>query len=517
MSIYYESAGRAGRLGAVVLSLAAGALLSAAQAGEVSGILAWVALAPLVIACAGRTPHSAAGLGLLAGVVSSIVTFRWVLGVPGFGWAHAVLLALWLGLFPAVWCAALAALARVRVPVVAAAPALWVLLEGLRAHAGTLALPWGSLAQTQHGNLPLLQLAAVAGEPGLSFLVAAAGVAIGRGLAARAWREVVAVAALVAVAHAAGALALAGRQSGPEAAFPVAVVQPSILAAERETQQGYLATVDRLERLTREAAAARPALVIWPETAVRGLSVDADLRLRLDRLARELGVAILAGSSTTEKFVDAGAAATRAVRYNEAVLVAASGEAAAPYRKSLLVPFVEALPLEGRVRWPAWLARGSYGIERGPGPQLFTAADGTRFSAVICWENLFAGYVRRAVSDGARLLVVMTNDAWAGRSAAPHQHNAAAVLRAAEAGVPVVVASNAGPSIAVDRRGRVIARARGLFTHEVVAAMLPLGAAATPYACFGDLLAAVVVVAAAALLAVAARRAPAGPSGGWRP
>ena len=185
--------------------------------------------------------------------------------------------------------------------------------------------------------------------------------------------------------------------------------------------------------------------------------------------------------------MDTDSAAPRSLRRNEAVLVGPGFEATAPYRKTLLVPFVEELPLAGRVRWPAWLSRGGFGIDRGDGPQSFTLPDGTRFTAVICWENLFSGYVRRAVSDGARLLVVLTNDAWGGRSAAAHGHNAVSVLRAVETGLPVLVASNAGPSLGIDRRGRVIARPRGVFTHEVVTAAVKPGTA-TPYARGGGLL-----------------------------
>ncbi|MHB8834661.1 MAG: apolipoprotein N-acyltransferase [Candidatus Methylomirabilia bacterium] len=494
----------------IALASLSGALLAGSMSGEVSGLLAWVALAPLVIAVAGRSAPSAAGLGGLAGVVSSVLTYRWVLSVPGFGPGHAALLAVWLGLFPAVWCATLGPLARTRAPAVAVAPLLWVLLEWVRAHAGFLAFPWGSLAQTQGADLPLLQVAAVAGEPGLSFLVAAAGVALGRVVIAKAWREAAAVAALVALAHAVGALALASAGPGPVPGLRVAIVQPSILAAERTTEKGYRATVVRLERLTREAGAAHSALVVWPETAVRGISVDAELRDRLGRLAGEVGAPILAGSSTTEKFVDAGAIAPRAVRHNEAVLLTAHGDTIAPYRKTLLVPFVEVLPLDGRVRWPAWLTRDSFGIERGAGPKTFSLPDGTRVTAVICWENLFSGYVRRAVSDGARMLVVLTNDAWAGRSAAPLEHNAVSVLRAVETGVPVIVASNAGPSVAIDPQGRVIARAKDIFTGEVVTAAIAPAAASTPYARRGDPLAAVIVLTAAAVLAAIGRE-PEGP------
>src|SRR5207249_3453781 len=51
-----------------------------------------------------------------------------------------------------------------------AAPAVWVLLEQVRTRAFGGA-PWGLLGHTQHGFLPLAQLAELTGVEGLSFLV----------------------------------------------------------------------------------------------------------------------------------------------------------------------------------------------------------------------------------------------------------------------------------------------------------------------------------------------------------
>jgi apolipoprotein N-acyltransferase len=491
----------------VLLALLSAALLAGGMPGEVSPLLAWVALAPLAAAVDGLAPLPAGGIGLLAGVANAAIAFRWMAGVAAFGPAPFLLLALWLGAFPALWCAGLALAARAGLPLLAAAPLLWAALEWARAHAGWLALPWGSLAQAQHADLPLLQLAALAGEPGISFVVAAAGVGLWRAVAARRWREAAAVAALVAAAHAGGALALA-RPAPDLGRVRVALVQPAILAKERETRPGYDATLDRLAALTRSAGAQHPALVVWPETAVRDLPQDAPLRTRLARLASDTGAPILAGSSSTEKLVALGNSPPAApIRANEAVLVLPGGVDPVRYRKTLLVPFAERPPPAAGFPWPRWLVSGTYGLAPGAGPRTLLLPDGTPLTVVICWENLFSSYVRTAVGGGARLLVVLTNDTWAGASAAPLQHDAASALRAAETGVPVLTASNGGPSTVVDGRGRTLARAGGVLTRELVTADVPLAAATTPYARFGDPLAFALVAAAAGALALVARRA----------
>ena len=62
----------------------------------------------------------------------------------------------------------------------------------------------------------------------------------------------------------------------------------------------------------------------------------------------------------------------------------------------------------------------------------------------------------------------LTDDVWFGRSAAAAQHNLASVLRAVENRVPVVIASNTGPSQLIDAHGRVVRRASAMFTAETV-------------------------------------------------
>ena len=70
------------------------------------------------------------------------------------------------------------------------------------------------------------------------------------------------------------------------------------------------------------------------------------------------------------------------------------------------------------------------------------------------------------------------------------QHAAISVLRAAETGLPVVVASNAGPSELIDGEGRVLARLDADSAGDIVAASVPIGAPATFHALHGDLFAA---------------------------
>jgi apolipoprotein N-acyltransferase len=69
------------------------------------------------------------------------------------------------------------------------------------------------------------------------------------------------------------------------------------------------------------------------------------------------------------------------------------------------------------------------------------------------------------------VLLAITNDAWYGRTGAPHQFLVMTALRAAESGRWIARAANTGVSALIDERGRVRAQTRiferGLLVGEV--------------------------------------------------
>jgi apolipoprotein N-acyltransferase len=64
------------------------------------------------------------------------------------------------------------------------------------------------------------------------------------------------------------------------------------------------------------------------------------------------------------------------------------------------------------------------------------------------------------VQGGARLLLVITNDAWFGPTAAAYQHAQASTFRAVELRVPVARAANTGWSGCIDASGRWLGSVR---------------------------------------------------------
>jgi len=488
--------------------LLSAALLVLSFPGPDHGWLAWIALVPLLLACHGHGPAAVFPVGLLSGIAASLGIFSWMFAVPGFRWFHAALAALYLGSYCAVWCSGVSLGTRAGLPLALIAPVLWVALDFLRAHAGFLALPWASLAHSQHGNLAVLQISSMTGEAGVTFLLVLVNAAIAAFILKPGHIQPVAVGAVLASVVACGAWRLSADDKSPP--FRVAVIQPCIWPGEQEKDPGQSNTLKKLDTLTAAAAASSPSLVAWPETAVLNLQSSPPIRQRLENLSRKSGAALMVGASERVKFTDhaLNESSGKGIRsYNAAYLIRSGVADVEPYRKNRLVPFGEYLPLEGVFRWPSWFVGQGFNTVPGKERTLFRLSGPVTLGVLICWENLFPGIAREDVRLGARMLVNMVNDGWFGMTGASRQHNCASVLRAVENGVPVLVASNCGPSQVIDARGRVIASLPDSFSTGAVSADLRIGRQLTFYTRHGDFFAYIcIALSMLAMLFAFARR-----------
>lgn len=440
--------------------------------------LAWIALVPVFAACRGAGALRAGAIGLFYAALTLLGVCHWIFQVPGFRWDHALALLPVLALPTACWFCFLTFLRRPVLRVVAGATA-WSALDLLRTHLGFLSLTWCSLGQSQHANLPLLQHAAWLGEIGITFFVVLANLALHEW---RTLRLLAMTAGLLGVVHLTGSLRLA---TAPEerGTFRVGLVQPALLPHDTER-------TERLLRLSQSLLATRPGLLVWPETAIRDLRHDATTRTRISEFSASAGVPLLVGVSEFEKFSRiAGGDRVFERRGRNTAQVIDNGRLVFSYEKNILVPFGEYLPIASLVPWERWLGGAPVPTLAGVGSAFFRLPNGMAVVPIICWENTFGEFVRHALRQRPDLMVQLTNDAWFGPTAAAVQHNLASIFRAVENGIPVVVASNTGPSLVVDAFGRVRAETQLPFVAETLSAAVPPALPATPFARFGTALA----------------------------
>ncbi|MBN2752712.1 MAG: apolipoprotein N-acyltransferase, partial [Rhodospirillaceae bacterium] len=171
--------------------------------------------------------------------------------------------------------------------------------------------------------------------------------------------------------------------------------------------------------------------------------------------------------------------------WNSVIALNDQGQIGDVHDKAHLVPFGEYMP-GGRWLPLKKLAAGRVDYSPGPGRRTVRLAETPPYSPLICYEVIFPGAVTDA-SDRPDWILNVTNDAWFGVSAGPHQHLAAAILRAVETGLPVVRAANTGISATIDPYGRVVA-SLGLGKRGVVDSGLPRPLPETVFSGLGNVL-----------------------------
>ncbi len=303
------------------------------------------------------------------------------------------------------------------------------------------------------------------------------------------------------------------RPAPPGQTIRVALVQPDIPLLIKRGSDTEAEQVIKLTELSRRAAELGPDLIVWPESArphtlFHWLDTPATFAMpEVQQLSRELGTAFLVG-------VEYARVRTREDYdlYNAAVLVDSQGRLSPTWAaKVYLVPFVEATPfrgvlaplVEGRGGEWNWLA-GSF--EPGPRGQIMEI-EGSRAGLLVCYEQLFPDLARELKNAGAEYQVIITNDAWFGRTPFQYYQANAVRLRAIENRSEFVRVANTGISGFVDRRGRYHEKT-ALFEIAVAARDVSRSSRPTVYNRIGD---AVVWVLIAGLLVAILRARMAGP------
>lgn len=360
-------------------------------------------------------------------------------------------------------------------------PSAWVGLEFAFQRWVTPYGSWFSLAYTQTDFLPLMQLAAFAGTPGISFLItwfaSTSACSIERGGWTReggrlALRYGLVLAACITL----GEVRLARRPTDVDLVRVGGVVPSPVLSRGLElaltpVRRGQAIDADRLAAITAAAerlnddlfsrtvreARAGARVVAWSETAGRVLEAD------------------------EERFLDRARGIARA---EQVVLLLAYGvwipDAEPPFENKVV-----AVSHAGDVVWEFRKAHPVAGSES----PFLRAGDGvvhalrTSFgavSALICHDLDFPVLGRQANRLGVGLMVGPSAD-W---PAITPLHAKMAALRAIEGGFSLLRPTSGGRSVAVDSRGRSVMSVD--YAEDAVVAQVPVVSVSTVYAAVGD-------------------------------
>jgi apolipoprotein N-acyltransferase len=458
-----------------VLAIASAVLLWLALPPADLGPLGLVALVPLLWALRGTRARRGALLGLVFGLTFYGLLLSWLIPVSVLGWAALVL---GVGAFLALFGAVVPALWRDRAPVrtAVAVGAAWALVEWARGEWPFGGWSWVSLGATQHDNPITLPAASVIGAVGLGFLVAAINALVLMILLrAGEWRRAILPAA---VGSALAFLPVAVPAASPDGPLvDVAVVQGNVPVAlgtaSRIIEDNIVA--ENHARVHLRLAADPPDLAIWPENALdRDPTTDEVIGPVVEAAITTVGAPTLVGAIT-----ETGDGRL----LNENLLYSADGRVVDRYAKIHLLPFGEFVPGRRFLDWIPDVRRIRTDLSPGAAPGRFHAA-GIGFASIICFENAFPDQVREFVTEDTAFLVVATNNATFGISAAPEQHVVLSELRAVETGRWVIHAALSGISAVITPRGAVTERTR-LFEPALLRAPIPSAGGTTPYDAIG--------------------------------
>lgn len=424
----------------IAAALAAGLPLYWVLGPQPLGWLAWWAPLPVLWLALRSSRRDAAWMTFLAamlGLSSNVAYFRLLMPLPA---VLAVIL-----LKALLWLLVVLATRRLVLRyrsgwTVLAYPVLWVAIDTLMA----ALLPdgnWGSLAYSQADNVAVLQVAALAGVPGLLFLLCLAPSALALLLAGgRAYAPAAgATALLLVVAWAGGAWRV---QGAPESGGPLAgLVAIDDFIGPATPPARAQAIWDQYARHVVQLAGQGARLVLLPEKIAVLTPAQADaVGQRFQALARSAGVWITVGIGVHD--------ATG--RRNLAWLFSPDGAAPVSYQKHHLAP-----PERD------FLAASAYAVQPVAGQAMGLA---------ICKDMHFAPLGQAYGAAGAQTMLVpawdFQFDAWMGARMT--------VVRGVENGYAVLRAAREGVLTVSDAYGRVLAeRASSSMPGSTLLAPLP--------------------------------------------
>jgi apolipoprotein N-acyltransferase len=499
----------------LVPGLISGALLWLAFYPMSWGPAAWFALVPLLTLV--RLPVSRWRLFLgayLSGCVFFFAALQWMRVADYRMYATWGMLSVYISLyFPAGIFLIRFLDRRTPLPLLLSVPLVWTALEFIRSFLMT-GFAWYFLGHSQHANLPLIQIADLAGVYGISFLLAA----VNGWLLECVWRvetvrrflgvtdrsvktgatplivQGVALAALLAatVIYGNSQLAHTEFQTGPT----VAMLQSDIDTHIRNQTDGgaerassILATYNRLS--DRAYWRESPDLIVWPETSypytwlvlpekgsatadeiawaewhkkmVRAFPPDRSAEVPNPRASHLIGLncRVMDGAGHYHQ-------------YNSALLFPfAANVKMDRYDKIHRIPFGEYVPLRNTLPFMNYFAPydSDYSVHVGEKQTRFVLGK-YRFGVLICNEDAdpvlgraYGGEDR----DGPAVdfLINISNDGWFTDTCEHEQHLALCRFRAIECRRAVARAVNTGISAIIDSNGRVLKPEHlPLFEHE---------------------------------------------------
>ena len=473
------------------LSILSGVLCAWSFPNVAQGWLAFVSLAPLLIAIVkAKSTREAFFHGWIAQTTAWLIMVPWVVRVMSYygglpyvtGVAIFVALAAILGLYGALF-AFLVRRFRLgeRFAPWLLVPLAWAAIEYLRTYFLT-GFPWNLIATALIDYPSYVALDRFAGPYFLGALLVVPATVI-------AWwvTQKPPATARVVVGGSLGILLLVWwgtglvawklnlRRLGAEVTT-AALLQPNITQQMRWDEANVVTIYKKMLDMTVRAAEKGAKVVVWPESTVPlSYTETAFFRESIESLSKQYDIDIILGSVATDP--------ERPGRLWNSAFLVSNGTTVGHYDKIRLVPFGEYVPLRRVLFFAEKLVRAVGEFEFGTNDRPLVGKKS--YGPAICYEVVYPQITRTQVKNGADVIVTITNDAWYDGTSAPAQHLWQARMRAVETDRYMLRAATTGISAFIDPAGQeqsAIAMGRA----GIIYADFQPRSTLTPYVRLGD-------------------------------
>lgn len=449
--------------------------------------LLFVALVPLLVQISKSSVKTAGLCSLLFGLVHFLFLLYWIVIVlgryGGLHWFVAVLVLLLLALYLSSYYLIFGVLTGYVLSFFPGAiavwllPTLWVGLDWVRGILFT-GMPWMDLGYGLWEKTDLIQIADLFGHHGVTWVIVFTNCLLAI-LLTKKQTVSSAIFLLLSFLLVFGSGVIYSRERTRELlqslsdknvkAMRVGIVQGNIDQSVKWSPLQQKSTVDSYLALSKTLLADNPpGLLVWPETALPFYPRQNKHTQLLRAMTSQYDIALLTGAPWYE-VIDLKA--RKVEFFNSALLLDSTGRFSGKYYKTHLVPFGEYVPLKKFLPFLAPVVEAVGDFTPGKIEQPLVVKDG-RAGVLICFESVFPELSRKWVLAGANMLVNLTNDAWYGKSSAPHHSLAMSVFRAVETRRSLVRSANTGISAFINPLGRVEFRSEIFqpygFTADVV-------------------------------------------------
>jgi len=410
-------------------------------------------------------------IGWMAGFVFYIIVFYWLpyplhrFAVSPLSawraWLVLVLLALYMGLYWGLW---LAGVTHVRRCLGRDSLGLWfgslywIGLAHIRSHLFT-GLPWGQVEVLLSDWPSIVQWADLMGSPAIGgWLLLLGGYGV-RFLHRWDLKGGIGLMLLVVLPYTYGLWSFWQYSKASNDLITFRMIQPSItqdikLSADPMVWFQIQIGMSRFPRpATRD-------LVVWPEFSIPLRMWEPRFQVLIRTLQAWNQAYLLAGGSRMVSSFP------KTIIYNSGFLIDPAGHIVDFHDKVRPVPLGEYIPLSD-VPWLQRVLTFLVGFREAltgevtPAPSLRPVrSPWGPLGVLICSESIFPHLSRRLTQQGARVLVVLSNNAWLGRTSGAFQHFLHTRFRAIETRRPVLMVSNSGLSALVEPTGHVRWRTR---------------------------------------------------------